>query len=64
MNLFLMQVGFAAIVVRVVELEDQYGWTYDSCNRCMRKVSKVGSRFYCKNPKCSRMVIAVPQYID
>ncbi|XP_019267591.1 PREDICTED: replication protein A 70 kDa DNA-binding subunit A-like [Nicotiana attenuata] len=37
------------IAAKLVNLELDRGWLYLACNKCSRKVDKVGNKYFCKN---------------
>ncbi|XP_019226916.1 PREDICTED: replication protein A 70 kDa DNA-binding subunit A-like [Nicotiana attenuata] len=39
------------IAAKVVNLELERGWSYLACNKCTKKVDKIGNNFFCK--KCN-----------
>lgn len=56
----LCQIGFGYVRARVIEIDTEKGWLYQSCSRCFKKVKKAGDKHYCD--KGDQIVIAVPRY--
>lgn len=54
-----MQTGFGTVLARVIEIELDQGWLYDSCNTCFKSVTQVGAKYACEN--CETMVAATPR---
>jgi len=50
---FFVQEGKIWIVATVVNLELERRWSYVVCKKCLKKVDKIGNKFYCK--KCERV---------
>ncbi|XP_019242665.1 PREDICTED: uncharacterized protein LOC109222808, partial [Nicotiana attenuata] len=45
------------IAAKLVNLELDRGWSYLACNKCSRKVKKVGNKYFCK--KCNEEEFSV-----
>ncbi|XP_057442510.1 uncharacterized protein LOC130734177 isoform X2 [Lotus japonicus] len=49
-----------SILAKVIEINYDNGWMYNSCFKCLKKVEDVGNKFYCS--KCSKMVKSIKRY--
>ncbi|KAL7132608.1 hypothetical protein ABFS83_12G086200 [Erythranthe nasuta] len=53
-------VANGALLAKVIEIESEDKWWYESCVTCFKKVETSGTTFYCLN--CDTMVMAVPRF--
>ncbi|XP_012845764.1 PREDICTED: replication factor A 51 kDa subunit-like [Erythranthe guttata] len=53
-------VANGALLAKVVEIESQDKWWYESCVTCFKKVETSGTTFYC--PNCRTTVMVVPRF--
>lgn len=59
----LMEVGetcLCSVMAKVIEVDADNGWYYQSCSKCFKKVKRFENKLYCD--KCTRFVIAIPRY--
>ncbi|MQL91509.1 hypothetical protein Taro_024132, partial [Colocasia esculenta] len=55
------QIGQCVTLTKVMKIETEYNWFYNSCNKCRRKVKPDGGKFW--YDKCSFFVkFVVPRY--
>lgn len=54
------QVFVGSVMVRVIEIDTEQGFAFNSCNTCFGAASKDGSKFYCGH--CDCVVTATPRF--
>lgn len=58
-NILIFQECSGSLLAKIIEIESEDNWWYESCGKCLKKVKKIDKQFYCE--KCDKMVVAIPR---